>query len=140
MFEFHGWATIRVAGDNDEAETCSIGCGPEFDALKRLRAAVNVAHDEFCSFDTHRTGNGLIVLSVHGLRNHPYQPVIELFRWVAVELPDSYGLLYIHDDEALNREDSFSVYRVARGKLNLFDDVLLSPCIPTIEAPDAKDA
>ncbi len=37
--------------------------------MKRLRTAVNEAHDEFYKFEICQAGNGLIVLSTHVLRN-----------------------------------------------------------------------
>src|SRR5262245_50638294 len=89
-------------------------------AIVRLREAMRAADDEFSLFDLRRTSNELIVLFAHGLRNHRYEPVIALFRWVAAELPDSYGLLYVHDDEVHDRgpdhENSFRVWRLARGR------------------------
>lgn len=135
MFEFHGWATIRVPDDG--SSFTPIGRGVGFDAIKRLRAAINEAHDEFCDFDIRRAGNGLVVLSVHGLRNHRYEPVIDLFRWLATELPDSYGLLYIHDDEDFNFSNDFRVWRLARGNCDELADPFLSPYLPTVEARDA---
>jgi hypothetical protein len=75
------------------------------------------------------------VLYAHGLRNHWYSPVIDLFQWVATELPDSYGLLYVHNDEATGQENEFRVWRLARGKLEERPDPFLSPYIPTVELP-----
>lgn len=119
MFEFHGWATLWV--DTSDDPDLPVQRAREDAAIERVRAAVQVAEDVFSHFDVRRTGNGLIVLIAHGLRNHRYQPVITLFREVAAMLPDSYGLLYVHDDEDLSRggnyTDTFRVWRVARGEL-----------------------
>lgn len=134
MFEFHGWATIRVP-DADEADIKSIGRGPKVDAIKRVRAAINEVHDEFSLFDLRQTGNGQMVLLAHGLRNHRFEPVIDLFRRVATELPDSYGLLYVHDDEAAGHNNEFRVWRLALGRLEEFADPFLSPYIPAVESP-----
>lgn len=143
MFEFHGWAKIRLPDDDDDRGFSAIGRGPEYDAIKQLRNAINEAHDEFCEFDILKAGNGLIVLSAHGLRNHRYEPVIGLFRWVATELPDSYGLLYIHDDEDSSRGEDFGnefrVWRLALGKFEELSDPFLSPVIPTVELPFTFD-
>jgi hypothetical protein len=140
MFEFHGWATIRVP-DDDGQPSKPIGRGAEFEAIKNLRTAINEAHDEFCDFDIRRAGNGLIVLSMHGLRNHRYEPAIELFRWIATHLPDSYGLFYIFDDEDGKRGSDFSnefrVWRLARGVCEETADPFLSPYFPTVEAPES---
>lgn len=87
------------------------------------------------------------MLLAHGLRNHRYEPVIDLFRWVAVELPFSYGLLYVHDDEDTHRGadhvNEFQVWRLARGEFEELADPFLSPYIPTVEPhwelpPDAE--
>jgi hypothetical protein len=61
--------------------------------------------------------------------------VIELFRWVATELPDSYGLLYAHDDEAEGQENEFRVWRLARGAFDERADPFFSPYMPTVELP-----
>ncbi len=108
-------------------------------AIARLREAMREADDEFSWFDLRRTSNGLIVLVAHGLRNHRYEPVVDLFRWMASELPYSYGLLYVHDDEDIHRgaerDNEFRVWRLARGEFGEFADSFLSPYIPTVEPP-----
>jgi hypothetical protein len=133
VFEFHGWVTIRV-DDRDDPDM-SVVRGREEAAIARLRAAMREADDEFSLFDLRRTSNELIVLLAHGLRNHRYEPVIGLFRWVAAELPDSYGLLYVHDGEAAGQDNEFRVWRLARGRLEERPDPFLSPYISTVEPP-----
>ena len=136
MFEFHGWATIRVPGAGD-SDIRPIGRGPEVEAIKRVRAAINDAHDEFSLLEVHQTGNGQTVLIAHGFRNHRFEPVIELFRWVAGQLPSSYGLLYVRDEEeeAAGRDNEFRVWRLARGRFEQLADTFLSPYVPTVEPP-----
>lgn len=139
MFEFHGWATIRACDpDGDPARRQVL----EAVAVARLREVIARAADQFSLFDVRQPGNGLTVLYAHGLRNHRYRPVIELFRWVAAELPDSYGLLYAHDDEVEGQENEFRVWRLARGRLEELADPLLSPRVPTVDpvSPYAYDA
>src|SRR5262249_43200938 len=134
MFEFHGWATIRVA-EPEHPDYKPIGRGTEVEAIKRVRAAINDAHDEFSLFDVRQTSNNMIVLLAHGLRNHPFEPVVALFRWLAAELPDSYGLLYIHEDESDSDGNDFRVCRRARGHFEELDDPFLPPYTPTVEPP-----
>ncbi len=137
MFEFHGWATIRV--DDQDDPDMDIIHRREEEAIRRLCKAMQKANDEFSLFDLRRTGNEMIVLFAHGLRNHRYEPVIDLFRWVATELPYSYGLLYVQDDEEHSRggdyENEFRVWRLARGQFEEMTDPFLSPYIPTVEPP-----
>ena len=138
MFEFHGWATICV--DDHDDPVLDIKEQREAIAMTRIREALREAHDDFSLYELKRLGNGLIVLMAHGLRNHRQDAPIDLFRWLAAELPDSYGLLYIRDDEdssrlATDHSNDFRVWRLAQGQFEEFDDALLSPCIPTIERP-----
>ncbi len=135
MFEFHGWANIRV-DDRDDPDLKVLRDREEH-AIDLVQAAIRRTTDDFSLFDLRRTSNEMIVLLVHGLRNHRYEPVIELFRSVAAELPDSYGLLYIYDDEDHDRgadhENEFRVWRLVRGRLEEKSDPFLSPYIPTVE-------
>jgi hypothetical protein len=131
LFEFHGWATIRVPDPDIEPDRRH---ELEAAAIARLREAITRADDQFSLFDVRQTGNELIVLYAHGLRNHRYLPVIELFRWVAAELSDSYGLLHVHDDEAEGKEYEFRVWRVAGGRFEELADPFLSPRVPTIDS------
>lgn len=138
MFEFHGWSTIRVYAS--DSESLEIIHAREEHAISRVRARIRETQDEFSQFGLQRTSNALIVLQTHGLRNHRYEPVLELFQWVATEFPLSYGLLYVHDDEDVRRgfdySNEFRVWRMARGELIEFDDPFLSSYIPTVEPPD----
>jgi hypothetical protein len=137
MFEFHGWVVIR-AHDRDDPDP-DVLLDREEAVVERVRTAIGDVDDKFSLFDLRRTGNGLIVLFAHGLRNHRFEPVIELFRRITVEVPDAYGVLYVHDDEDPRSSNSFRnefrVWRMARGTIEERDDPFLSPYIPTVEPP-----
>jgi Immunity protein 7 len=133
MFEFHGWAVVRPPYPDGEGYHV-IG-GRDDEAIKRVRAAINEAHDECSEFEVRRTSNGLIVLTAHGLRNHRYEPVIGLFRWLIQAMPDSYGLLYVHDDEDDEHPNEFRVCRLAQGQFGEHAEPFLSPYVPTVEPP-----
>ena len=45
----------------------------------------------------------------------------------------SYGLLYVMNDEAKIENNSFVIYKLARGRIERVVDNLLSPFIPTVE-------
>lgn len=136
MFEFHGWATIRV-DDSDDADLAELE-KREDAASARIRILMQDADDQFSWFQLQHSGNGLLVLVAHGLRNHRYEPVIELYRRVCEEFPDSYGLLHVFDDEDRTRlgdnGNVFRVWRLARGRFDELADPFLSPYFPTVEA------
>lgn len=131
MFEFHGWITIRVKeNDSESIEATTLR---ENRAIEQVRAAISNASNNFSFFDVRRTSNCMIVLMAHGLGNHRYQPLIELFEQIAQMLPDSYGLLYVHDDEQKGSDNAFRVWRLALRRFTEHDDPFLSRYIPTVE-------
>lgn len=138
MFEFHAWAVIRTP-EREKQEFSQI-LGPEDLEIKKLRQMVNKIHDEVSIFEVKRSSNGMVVFFAHGLRNHRYEPVVDVFRWIAENFRESYGLLYVHDDEdkrgsGQEYASSFRVWRLALGDLSEESDPFLSPYIPTVELP-----
>jgi hypothetical protein len=83
-----------------------------------------------------KTINGGYFLQVIGLTNHysdEIKDTLELFTLVAQTAMESYGLLYIRDDDNDAKYNEFEVWRVARGQVTKFKDTLLSPCNEVIE-------
>ncbi|MEJ2691406.1 MAG: Imm7 family immunity protein, partial [Deltaproteobacteria bacterium] len=116
MFEFHGWITLRV-DDSDDADI-EVLRAREKSALEQLNAAIREYSDDISLIETRRTSNDLLVLVTHGLRNHAYAGVVHLYKWVAENLPQSYGILYVHDDEHPLHDNEFRVFKVAQGRLS----------------------
>lgn len=135
---FHGWLQIELAEIESASGTDDLQ--REEDAIAAVRKRIDAALDTISLFDVRRGGNGLIVLTAHGVRNHRNEQAIDLFRWCAAEFPESFGLLHVWDDEHSEHGNSFRVYRCARGECAEMDDPHLSPCIPTIEAPYKYEA
>jgi len=133
MFEFHGWVTLRV-DDSDDADIGALRAREE-SALQQLDAAMREYCDDFSLFEIRRTSNDLLVLVAHGLRNHAFGGVIDLYRWIADKLPESYGILYVHDDEHPVHGNEFRVFRLTQGDLSEHGDPFLSPYVPTVEKP-----
>jgi hypothetical protein len=137
VFEFHGWAVIRVSDLDDPP--LEVIAARERDAAERARTAIRDITGGASLFQVARTSNEMLVLLAHGLKNHRSETAVDLFRWLANELPESYGLLYVRDDEDHERggdyENCFRLWRLARGRLDELGDPFLSPCIPAIEAP-----
>jgi len=124
MVEFHGWAVIRW---NDALP------GIE-QQLAAIRRAVEIARSDFSIAEMSTPGNDLTVVYVHGLRNHRASGIHQLFESVAHHAPESYGLLYVSDQEDPGTDNAFRVWRLARGQFSEMADPFLSPRVPTIEA------
>lgn len=104
----------------------------EGEAVEFVRTAVASVQDRFSLIDVTEAGNGLTILRLNGLRNHRRDSALELFRRIASALLRSYGLLYVHDPEDSGHDEIFRVFRMARGKVEEFADMLLSPRFSTI--------
>jgi hypothetical protein len=133
MFEFYGWACISsdTYEVNDEADAQLVAqLQDQLSSFQQPNVVVHVAVG---------LNGWLNALSVMGSTNHRYQPIIDLFEWLAEHGPGSYGLLYVQDKEDYRRtgdyQEVFRVWRLARGTLHELDDPFLSPRIPTIEDP-----
>jgi hypothetical protein len=129
LFEFHGWA---VLSSDEGIATVRPGHSSLVDNVNARLGELR-DKDRLSQFQIHDVGNEILVLTVHGLRNHPQTQVIALFQWIAEQAPKSYGLLYVLDDEDGDHDNEFGVWRLARGQLSEQADPFLSPRIPIIE-------
>jgi hypothetical protein len=84
MFQFHGWLVITDADPEDEGLEAIKEREDEYEAdlVNKITQDVD---DDFCHFDIKHTCNDLRIMMVHGLRNHTYQPVIDLFQSSVLE-------------------------------------------------------
>ena len=129
MFEFHGWASILY-------HTHDIDFALQNECWNKLEHHVSKLDKTLVHLQRY---NGCDSLFIAGQHNHRAsgEYVFDLFRWVAKNAPGSYGLLYIRDDEDMNRganfANEFRVWRLCRGRLTEESDPFLSPIVPTVE-------
>lgn len=129
MNEFHGWIVIREKyyGDTiDWSNQCSV--------LGDIGKKVEDFYFDDCCIELKKMYDSyhLIVTGETKRKGPEVEAVYELFRYISVIAPGSYGLLYTRD-EYDEFSYKFKVYRIAKGKFEEKQDVLLSPCIPVIE-------
>eukprot|EP01093_Parvamoeba_rugata_P017975 TRINITY_DN745_c1_g1_i1.p1 TRINITY_DN745_c1_g1~~TRINITY_DN745_c1_g1_i1.p1 ORF type:complete len:151 (-),score=29.85 TRINITY_DN745_c1_g1_i1:167-559(-) len=129
MIEFNGWAIIRESfkeeDDNDkllnsivkkiELKISELDYGNEIYSLKGL--------------------NGTYHLSIMVNHNHRTEHVIDFFKWISHISKGSYGILYVQDDEDIERgnENKFKVWVMKKGKVSEQNDTYLSPMNPEVE-------
>ncbi|MGG1516177.1 Imm7 family immunity protein [Paenibacillus oryzisoli] len=128
MYEFHGWIVLRYHTHDtnelleDEAYNNFLNYLEEVDGEK---------------ISSVRRRNGLHSWTISGLHNHYSKYVLDIYKWVSKNLPGSYGLLFVQNDEDFNGADdnsnNFVVWKLARGKLTQEKDNYLSPYIPVVE-------
>ncbi|NOU74272.1 hypothetical protein GC098_23230 [Paenibacillus sp. LMG 31458] len=124
MFEFHGWIVLRYH-THDTSEDL------QDKAYTKFVNYLKVVDSEGLSNIKRR--NGLDSWVISGLHNHCTSYVLEIYKWVSENLPGSYGLLYIHNDEDIEDNNKFIVWKLARGIITRETDSLLSPYIPVVE-------
>lgn len=125
MVEFHAWITIRQSYlnvDEDDSE------------LQRI--ILNIKRKINGSIASLVVKNGEYCLAAHSYSNHfskEYDEFFEIVDFVQKIAVGSYGVIYVYDDEKLEKNNLFRVYVIKKGKLQILDDVYLSPFIPEVE-------
>jgi hypothetical protein len=133
VFEFHGWATIRDRASWKNDEEALFTNDPAEQTLSALRKLMQ----EFEGVSNHvtdlRPANGEWHLWIAGFHNHRDPQVTAFYEAVAALAPGSYGLLYVHDDEADGERELWIPWVMKRGQVSREHDPFLSPRIPTTE-------
>ena len=128
MVTYNGWAIIR------DTYTDDFNFDKEASIVNLINNKLSTFHYDNEFYDL-RNINGNHHLTIQAGHNHRHNEIIEFFKWIAEIAPGSFGLLYIHDDEDLLRqnENRFKVWRMRRGTVDELDDTFLSPLNPAVE-------
>lgn len=126
MVEAHGWITLRETYkvvDEDNIDEILKKIHEEIDKIKYPKLQLRVLNGEyfieFSLYTNHMSGD--------------VKDLIAFFKTVGIIAEGSYGLLYLHNDEDSENYNNFVVHRLARGEVQVFQDTMLSPAVPTIE-------
>ena len=126
MVELHGWIKLREtykAVDEDNDDEIIKNIQEEIDKIEYPKLQIRAINGEFfidfSLYTNHLSGD--------------VKDLIAFFETVGKIAEGSYGLLYLHNDEDEENYNNFIVHRLARGKVEIYRDKLLSPIIPTIE-------
>jgi len=130
MIEFNGWAIIRESfreeDDNDELLNLIV---------KQIEQKISTELDNGNEIYSLNCLNGTYHLSIMVNHNHRTEHVIDFFNWIAEISKGSYGILYVQDDEDIERgnENKFKVWSMKKGKVTELNDIYLSPINPEVE-------
>ena len=126
MVEMHGWITIKetfLANDDDNNT-----------------AIISDINNELMKFRYHNSivkwmnGEGYLQYSLYtNYWSDDCQELIDIYNYISRKAIGSYGLLYVMNDESKIENNSFVIYKLARGRIERVVDNLLSPFIPTVE-------
>ena len=127
MIELHGWITIREtykATFKEDTEDIFIDrIKEEIKKLSWFKPQIKALNGEwFLEFTIFANR-----------RNSQSEEVFKLYNAIGEMAEGSYGLIYLHDDEADGKENQFQVFVLSQGSVKEFSDSYLSPIIPTIE-------
>lgn len=128
MVEYHIWSNIRLSTDGEN----ELGIERVIKQIESLSKTIYLNNKIF----NLKAVNGEYILSINGVSNHlseDVKSITNLFYKIPKIAKGSYGLMHIWNDEDLNANNKFKVYRMARGKIDVLEDAYLSPCEPIIE-------
>jgi hypothetical protein len=130
MIEFNGWAIIRESfqEENDNDELLNL-------IVKQIRQKISTELDNRNEIYSLNCLNGTYHLSIMVNHNHRTEHVIDFFKWIAEISKGSYGILYVQDDEDIEKgnENKFKVWSMKKGKVTELNDIYLSPIKPEVE-------
>ena len=129
MIEINGWVIIREAFNEQEEDEKLLE-----EVIKKIKTKLMLM-DNINEFYNLKALNGWYHLSIMANHNHRSEHVIDFFKWLGIVAKGSYGLLYVLDDEDVERgnENKFKVWRLKKGIVNELDDPFLSPVNPEVE-------
>jgi hypothetical protein len=149
-----GWVVVRSTREPYVALMKATSTEYDVDAEIRVDELVDRADEELFAalqaylkkhdppdLDWHfrpHLNNASGVLQFASSRNHRGEAptALELLRWIAQHGPDSYGIVYLHDDEdqksPRDMSNEYRVFRLLHGTIDEHDDPFLSPLVPNI--------
>ena len=123
MIEVNGWVRV-VFMDNEKNDLLQIKSLTEkLDKYDNQKAEIN----HF---------NGSISIFIGGDHNHNNgytDDIYDFLNSVGEIAKYSYGLIYIRLSDDADSFNKFKIYKLAKSKVTIEEDTLLSPCNPVIE-------
>ena len=130
MISINGWICIRESF-NEEGEDEN-----KFDSIiQKIESEISnnlVYENEYYDL---KSINGETYLTLTIGHNHRVEHPFGFIKWIAEIAIGSFGIIYVFDDEDIDRKNnnSFKVWRIKKGIVEELDDPFLSPIIPQIE-------
>ena len=128
MIEYYGW--VNILDDVCESDSTKL-----HKIVEEIRHIIEEIRFDYRILEL-KWMNGNCILCTAGSSNHRTKDVVDiikLFETISTKAQGAYGLLYIFDDEDDGgTSDEFKVFRIAKGKVSIEKDHLLSPCNATI--------
>jgi Immunity protein 7 len=128
MFEWHGWATVRVSAGIEDDQAAE---EEQRAAERRVAALINEATGADNETVDVRDANGSIHVWLAGSHNHRDDGVVDLFRTLAEAAPGSYGVMYVLDDDASSNWQRWVMRHITQEA-----DTSLSRHVGLVEDPE----
>ncbi|MCH5715193.1 Imm7 family immunity protein [Niabella hibiscisoli] len=128
MVEYYGWANISASYKVEEENL------DEDLQLRKIIKDINNKILETKSRTQVQFINGAAILRWEGYINHwgkEIDDVLEIWEFITKTAIGSYGIFYLRNDEA--DVYNFTIYRMAKGKVEELKDSMLSPTNSIIE-------
>jgi hypothetical protein len=129
MIEIQGWISIATSIDGDQDYDKLPGA---LDEVKELIKPLNEPGQffELKAFNFSQ----ILFIGVHSNHDNGYSDeVLDVLIKIGKIAPASFGLVHARWPEHITDYNVYKIYRMARGKVSIEEDTLLSPCNPVIE-------
>lgn len=126
MMEAMGWISLSPSTDGEHA------IYQTEDLLKNVLKLIGSFQsiNQFIEVKELNGNNYLLIGINHN--NGIIELVEQLIKNIGLLSKGCYGIVYVRDDESLENVN-FRVIKLAKGRVDVVEDSLLSPCNPTIE-------
>ena len=128
MMEAMGWISLSPSTDGEHA------INQTEDLLKKVLKLIGSFQsiNQFIEVKKLNGSNYLLIGINHNHNNGIIESVEQLIKNIGLLSKGCYGIVYVRDDESLENVN-FRTVKLARGRVDIAEDSLLSPCNPTIE-------
>jgi len=133
MIDYNGWIDVNMHY-NEEDETFDDRDFTNFsEEMAPLISEFNNNSSRIIEFKEINWVSAYHIFGVHNHNTGYFDDVINVYKAIGEKAPGSFGLLYIRLPEHPVYWNQYRVFRLANGELTEHEDILLSPCRPTIE-------
>ena len=130
MFEYHGWINVRAIYEDMDFTEEDIVFTKALNKIKKYISEISLQHG-FIDYRGINTHDHIWTSGYCNQRPIGKENPVNLFKFVGMAAPGSYGLLFARDSEDLFDNNTFKIYVLTRGIVTEHKDPFLSPIIST---------
>lgn len=130
MIEATGWININISLNDDEHDSKDLYNIVE--KIKNFLTPENIFNQVFEIKDLN--GNYILFIGLNHNHDNGYSDLIlKIISKIGKIASGSYGIVHIRNHDDYKSSNNYKILKLARGKVKIEEDKLISPCRPIIE-------